>query len=386
MKIILFHSSVSKIGGIETLDYNLTKALSKKYDVLFMYNNIAPEQLERIEKFVQCEKYDKRKEYLCDVCICNSAWAGYPDSVTSLRNEYWQMIHADYNKMKETGWTYHKWKKTTRHIAVGQNVKDTFEKEYKQKADIIYNLLDKIQETKPILKLVSATRLSSEKGYGRMITLMNMLKESGIKFRWTIFTDLDLYKQKPIIMEEVIYMKTRYDIWDYIKEADYGVQLSDTEGYSYFINECLQYGTAMLVTNFKSAYESVIDGVNGYILDMDLSNLDLDKIVNKIPKDFKYVEKGTIKDWIKELGKPEKKEKYKYKPHKEEPIKIEEIPLDGSDNEFVKVRVLRPFKDSEIGYKWRTRNSEYIISTRRASEIMRALPNYIKVLHKVERR
>lgn len=81
-------------------------------------------------------------------------------------------------------------------------------------------------------------------------------------------------------MEEIIYMQPRYDLFDYIKRSDYGVQLSDTEGYSYFVNECLQYGTPMITTNFDSVFESVEDGVNGYILDMDLSNLDIDKIMN----------------------------------------------------------------------------------------------------------
>ena len=98
-------------------------------------------------------------------------------------------------------------------------------------------------------------------------------------------------------------MKPSYDLWSYIKEADYGVQLSDTEGYSYFINECLQYGTPVLCTDFPSAYESVKDGENGYILDMDLKNLDIEKIVNNIPKNFEYKEKCSEKDWIKLLDK-----------------------------------------------------------------------------------
>ena len=32
---------------------------------------------------------------------------------------------------------------------------------------------------------------------------------------------------------------------------------------------------------------------------MELSNLDLDKIINKIPKNFKYEPKTKIEDWIK---------------------------------------------------------------------------------------
>ena len=147
-----------------------------------------------------------------------------------------------------------------------------------------------------------------------MLKLAQELKKSNIKFRWTIFTDLNLYNKKPFDLEEVVYMKPSHDFMGYIVEADYGVQLSDTEGYSYFINECLQYGTPVICTNFPSAYESVEDGVSGYILDMDLKNLDIENIVNYIPKDFKYEEKGKEKDWIKLLNKKiERKNKEMYK-------------------------------------------------------------------------
>lgn len=147
-----------------------------------------------------------------------------------------------------------------------------------------------------------------------MLKLAQELKKANIKFRWTIFTDLNLYGKKPFNLEEIVYMKPSHDFMDYIAEADYGVQLSDTEGYSYFINECLQYGTPVISTNFLSAYESIEDRINGYILDMNLNNLDIDKIVNNIPKDFKYKEKGKEEDWIKLLNKKvERKNKEMYK-------------------------------------------------------------------------
>lgn len=142
-----------------------------------------------------------------------------------------------------------------------------------------------------------------------MLKLAQELKKSNIKFRWTIFTDLNLYNKKPFDIEEIVYMKPSHNFMDYIAEADYGVQLSDTEGYSYFINECLQYGTPAISTNFPSAYENIEDGINGYILDMNLNNLDIDKIVNNIPKDFKYKEKGKEEDWIKLLNKKKERNK-----------------------------------------------------------------------------
>ena len=55
------------------------------------------------------------------------------------------------------------------------------------------------------------------------------------------------------------------------------------------------------------------DGINGYILDMELSNLDIDKIVNDIPKNFKYTERCKVSDWTKLLNKKLEAPKKKYK-------------------------------------------------------------------------
>lgn len=323
MKIIIYHSDIIRIGGVETFTYNMIKQLSKYYDVLLLYKTIDFNQLYRMSRFAPCEVYDETKKYTCDICITATSWKGYPDGVTSTKNEYWQMIHANYKELAKQGYIYTKWSKTTKHIAVSNTVRDIFNEMYNEQAITMYNLLDEIQKTQPILKLISCTRLSGEKGYSRMISLMKALKSNKIKFRWLIFTDIEKYEITPVEMEEVIYMKPRYDIWDYIKEADFGVQLSDTEGYSYFINECLQYGTPMIVTNFDSVFESVEDGKNGYILDMDLSNLDVHKINNNRLKNFKYEPKTKVEDWIAWIGKPGKKAKYtppNFEPEKEEDI------------------------------------------------------------------
>ena len=312
--IILYHNNLLKFGGVDTFAYNFVKKMSKFYDILFLYTTANAENLKRISKYVKTEKYNKDKKYICDVCICASAWGQYPETVIAKTGRYIQMVHADYIRAKEVDFTYNKWHKTTEHVGVSDYVCKVFKKLYpKEKITRIYNILDEVQETKPILKLISATRVSKEKGYNRMLKLAQELKKANVKFRWTIFTDLNLYNQKPFNMEEIVYIQPSHDFWDYIKEADYGVQLSDTEGYSYFINECLQYGTPVLCTDFPSVYESVEDGVNGYILDMDLKNLDIDKIVNKIPKDFKYIEKCNVEDWIEILNKEKEKSKNMYK-------------------------------------------------------------------------
>lgn len=92
--------------------------------------------------------------------------------------------------------------------------------------------------------------LAKKNGYERMLKLAQELKKANIKFRWTIFTDLKLYNQKPFNLEEIVYMQPSHDFMDYIVEADYGVQLSDTEGYSYFINECFAIWNASNMHKF----------------------------------------------------------------------------------------------------------------------------------------
>lgn len=314
-KIILYHSNPLKFGGVDTFDYNFCKRLKDKYDITFLYKEGIKSTIDRLKDLgVDVQKYDSNKKYVCDVCILASAWGGYPETVIAKSGRYIQMVHADYEQKDLIDFEYHKWHKTTEHVGVSDQVCKSFTKLFpNEKITRIYNILDDKQETQPILKLVSATRLSKEKGYNRMLELAESLKKNNIKFRWTVFTDLSLYNQKPFDMDEFVYMNPTRDIFDYIAEADYGVQLSDTEGYSYFINECLQYGTPVICTDFPSAYESVEDGVSGYILDMNLSNLDVDKIVNNIPNKFKYTEKGKVSDWTKLLNKKIALPKKKYK-------------------------------------------------------------------------
>ena len=338
--IILYHNNLLRFGGVDTFVYNFVKKMSKFYDILFLYTTANIENLERISKYVKTEKYNKDKKYICDICILASAWGQYPDSVIAKSGRYIQMVHADYIRAKETNFYYQKWFKTTEHIGVSEHVCKVFKELYPdEKITRIYNILDETQKTNPILKLISATRVSKEKGYNRMLKLAQELKKANIKFRWTIFTDLELYNQKPFDLEEIVYMKPSHDFMDYIREADYGVQLSDTEGYSYFINECLQYGTPVLCTDFPSVYESVEDGINSYILDMDLKNLDVDKIVNNIPKDFEYKEKCTEKDWIKLLDKKVERKRSKM-------FKV----IAKQDYKDKRAELIEEYKDKEIKY------------------------------------
>lgn len=164
MKIILYHNNLLKFGGVDTFVYNFIKKMSNKYEILFIYTTADESNLKRIQKYVKTEKYSKEKKYICDICVLASAWGEYPETVIAKSGRYIQMVHADYIKAKEVGFYYNKWHKTTEHVGVSKHVCKVFKSLY-PKEDIIpiYNILDEKYETKPILKLISATRVSKEK-------------------------------------------------------------------------------------------------------------------------------------------------------------------------------------------------------------------------------
>ena len=97
-------------------------------------------------------------------------------------------------------------------------------------------------------------------------------------------------------------MPSELNIGNYIAEADYLVQLSKTEADCLSVKESLKLKTPVIVTRFDAAIENgVVDEENGYILDMDMSNIDIDKIYNKIPK-VKTEIKQSDKEWKELLG------------------------------------------------------------------------------------
>ena len=53
------------------------------------------------------------------------------------------------------------------------------------------------------------------------------------------------------------------------------------------------------MTDFPEAKNIIDDGENGYIVKMDLSDLDVDKIFNKVPKADYYIDRCDKDKWIK---------------------------------------------------------------------------------------
>ena len=271
--LFYFHQ-INVIGGVETFFYEMAKKYGKDYDICIVYKEADPNQLLRLSKLVRCIKYTGQY-FQCKKAFLNFTM----DIIDHIEaEEYYQILHADYKAQHISPNSVHS-DKLTGYLGVSQFVCDTFEEISGKKVKVMYNPVTP-KEPKQVLHLISATRIKKEKGKNRMAQFANALDAAGRKYIWTVFTN-DI---NAINNPNIIYMKPRLDIIDYIADADYLVQLSDTEGYSYSIIEALSVGTPVIITELPVCKEmGVVNGKNGYILPFDMSQIPIDDIYNLIP-------------------------------------------------------------------------------------------------------
>lgn len=273
---VFFVPHFNIIGGIETYCYELAKKYHNK-DITFVYSDETSDrkQLNRIRKYCRVIKqpYGSKQKIQC-----KRLFIMYRSNIDLFEaDEVIQIIHADYEAQKLKP---NLDERIIEYYAVSKSVAEAYERISGIKVGVAYNPLT-IEKPKKILKLISATRLTKEKGKERMIKLANELDKAGIPYEWRIFTNDSL----PIPNENVIYMKPRLDIRDYIADADYLVQLSDTEAFSYSILESLCLGTPVIITPIPSSIEmGVKNGINGYILDFSMQDIPITQIYTNIPK------------------------------------------------------------------------------------------------------
>ncbi len=277
MKNFFYFRHINKIGGIETFFYNMCKKYGADHDITIYYSTGDPDMVNRIRKYVRIKEY-KGQKIKCDRAFFNFNLEALP---TVEAKEYFQIVHGDYKAMNIKLPTTDK---IQNYIGVSKLVCDSFKDYMGYDARVCYNPFIP-EKPRKVLNLISATRLSKEKGHERIVALAQALDASEIPYIWTIYTDMDFKYIHP----NLIYREPRYDIIDYIANSDYLVQLSDNEGYCYSVVEALSVGTPVIVTPCPVFEElGVKDGVNGFYVPFDMKNIPVDAIYKGVKK-FKYV-------------------------------------------------------------------------------------------------
>jgi len=298
-QVIIYRSFLSKLGGIETAVYNACEALKDKYDVMFVYDTTDTYQIKRLRKLVKCVQFDGQ-HFTCDTFIYYGANPQKIEEFVDAKETIQQICNnVDYNN-----YNFVISPKTTKIFADSQASAIAFTNKYPQyKCGVLYNLFN-LPPTKRALRLVSATRLSKEKGYERMKEMAKTLNAKQMPFTWEVFTN-DLPNEE---IDGFVFRKPRLDVINFLKGKDYTIQLSDTESWGCTVTESLELGTPVICTDYPSSTEQVEEGLNGFILKRDLTNLSdvVDKIYSSDLKGFEYHKKDNVKQWCDAIGKLDK--------------------------------------------------------------------------------
>ena len=294
LKNVLYFPNFNVVGGIETYCYEMGLKYGKDYDLTVMFLNGDSAMMNHISKVCRVIRYREGDEIICDTFIF-----GYGHEILEhvQAKRIIQTFHADYinrhlNPCLDD--------RITDRFGVADNTTLGIREHFEWAKDIVtmYNPYT-VKKPRKVLKLVSASRLTAEKGFDRMVTLAARLDEAGIPFHWLIFTD----KPREFPNKNVTVLPARLDVLDFIADADYLVQLSDTEGYSYSIVEALSVGTPVIVTDIPVAAEQgVVDGKTGFILPFDMSEVPVDAIYKGLRK-FTYTPRESHYETVLVKGK-----------------------------------------------------------------------------------
>ena len=286
----IFRQEIMSAGGIETWLYNLATQYGKTHAITLYYDRIAPEQYARLVKLIKCEKYTGQ-QVECDKAIFCFDFMG-AENVTA--KEYIHIVHADYKKINLRPVIPEKINKI---YAVSKVAAESFRDVMGMECEVLYNPVNVSGFKKP-LKLISATRLSSEKGLERMKMLSQALDAKGVDYEWDIYTPNEARIDSP----NVVFRPSTCNILGRIVSADFLVQLSDTESYGYSVVEALSLGVPVIATNLPVLAELGITDKHGVIV--DCTETDYVAVVDRILKfkpDFSYAAPGN--DYVRIFGK-----------------------------------------------------------------------------------
>lgn len=289
---ILYVRNINAIGGVETYVYELAKKYKDK-DIAIVCKSIATEQLKRLKQF--CRVYIHKDEKIeCKVIITN-----WDTSILDFVNKdakVYQTIHTDYTHPSQGKLPQDD--RVNTYLAITEDIKNKFIQMTGRKNVMVCRNPLALEEDKPLLTLVSATRLTKEKGGDEMLALANELDRQGIDFIWYIFTTNE-YNGNPVWENKnVVHMQNRLDVGKFIKKADWLVQLSKVEGDSYTLKEALYRGVPIVVCELPYFKEiGIKDNVNALFFNPDCSNVE--EIAEKMRTPLKFEFKPVIDSYDK---------------------------------------------------------------------------------------
>jgi len=273
-EIILYSKIVHRVSGLQTFEKAFISHLSKFCDIKYVYDAGDPNVIKDFGEICTTIK-NSGQRIRGDICIYSSI---EHETHNIQAKSYIQVYHTELSKWKV--------KPNTKdpvdvHIAVSEVVQKDLRDKFNIESEVIPNLVPVFKE-KRVIRFLTATRINVGKGLDRIFTLTKKLREENLLFTWDIYGDgsktiIQMYKELFSDYPEVSFKGYRKseEMPNFMKGADYVVQLSDAEGYCYSVYEALHAGIPVIVTRWEGVEQVVEDGVNGHILDMNMDNVDV---------------------------------------------------------------------------------------------------------------
>lgn len=301
-QVCIYVAAMHAIGGIETWTYNFCKTMHKYYDITVVYDaQMHESQYLRLLPYADVVRNQTEKATYCDTAINCRFVLPLPKNIQCKQKI--QLVHTCWLKEQ----TYPADNDADKTIYVSETAGKSFGV---QEPQVIHNLTVP-QEPAKMLILVSACRLTYEKGGQRMLDFGWMLENIGIPYVWFVFTDGFLQAPPP----GMIFKKPTLDIAPYIKAADFLVALSDQESYGYSIVEAWEMGTPTITTPLSVLPElGFVEGKQGFTVPFDVQkaeNLENKLFTEYRPFKWRNPNREIVKQWREVLGDTKPTRKYK---------------------------------------------------------------------------
>ncbi|MGN1337978.1 MAG: glycosyltransferase [Candidatus Coprovivens sp.] len=323
MKKIVFYNKTLISGGIEKCIESLSKYIYKDYELEVCYIDdsiLDPNIVNIISKYAKVTKLEDGMSIECDICV----WAYLYFDYYKIKN----MIHA-----KEYICWIHSMPRIlpdclldnkdfvndcSRFICVSEAVKNNLN--ISKEGEVIHNfmndnLIELSNESNPledvsskVLKLCVCSRLSSGKGFDRLELLVKALERKNVNYILNIIgkgrkRELEI-RETFSKYDKVKFIGYRDNPYNYVKNSDYLIQLSDDESWCNSITEAKLLNTPVVVTKFLSSFEQIEDGYNGIMVDLNCNDYDyiVDRMINELDilnenlKGFKY--ENELNKWL----------------------------------------------------------------------------------------
>jgi len=285
MRIIIFTAGLLGKTGLYTWTRNFAINMRNDHSITVMCATFNEDIKADLSQYADCVVYEKDATYDCDILLHNFQDNAIKGNIHA--DKVFVLLHCNYAKMRHSN----AFERDIKYIAVSEDTARGMRNAYKVDCEAIEPFMPDYKPKK-VLRLVSATRLTTEKGYQRMVKLCQLLRKNDIRFQWLIFTD----SFKPVEgYPEFINMGSQPNdvVMDYMADADYVVQLSDHEGFCYSVHEALSVGTPCLVTDIPIFRDAVENGYNGYRLPLDMQDINIMDITENRPLGYRFNAKSN---------------------------------------------------------------------------------------------